>query len=177
MPGLPLIGDFSHASPFSDPELKFTMEYELHRALAGDVKGIHALLLAAAGSGQLLPRSLADVYKHIRDFFVLHDSGGNVAGCCALAVIWEDLAEIRSLFLPEKLRGRGFGRALAEACLEDARELGISRVFTLTYKTGFFNKMGFAEVGKDVLPQKIWADCIHCPKFPDCDEIAMQRDV
>ena len=153
------------------------MVYELHRALVGDVKGIHALLLAAAGSGQLLPRSLSDVYKHIRDFFVLHDGGGNVAGCCALAVVWEDLAEIRSLFLREELRGQGFGRVLVDACLEDARELGITRVFTLTYKTGFFNKIGFEEVGKDVLPQKIWADCIHCPKFPDCDEIAMQRDV
>ena len=153
------------------------MEYELHRALVGDIKGIHALLLAASGSGQLLPRSLSDLYNHVRDFFVLHSPEGAVVGCCALAVVWEDLAEIRSLFLREDLRSRGYGRVLVDACLEDARELGIRRVFTLTYKTEFFSKMGFAEVGKDVLPQKIWADCIHCPKFPDCDEIAMQRDI
>ena len=153
------------------------MEYELHRALVGDIKGIHALLLAASGSGQLLPRSLSDLYNHVRDFFVLHSPEGAVVGCCALAVVWEDLAEIRSLFLREDLRSRGYGRVLVDACLEDARELGIRRVFTLTYNTEFFSKMGFAEVGKDVLPQKIWADCIHCPKFPDCDEIAMQRDI
>ena len=96
---------------------------------------------------------------------------------CAAAVIWEDLAEIRSLFVREELRGKGYGRVLVEGCLEDARALGIRRLFTLTYKTEFFSKMGFVEVGKDVLPQKIWADCIHCPKFPDCDEIAMQRDI
>ena len=153
------------------------MEYELQKALVGDIKGIHSLLLAAAGSGVLLPRPLSDLYNHVRDFRILRDRGGNVAGCCALAVIWEDLAEIRSLFLREDLRGQGQGRILVDACLEEARALGIRRVFTLTYKTEFFSKMEFAEVGKDVLPQKIWADCIHCPKFPDCDEIAMQRDI
>lgn len=153
------------------------MEHGIQRALVGDVKGIHSLLLAAAGSGQLLPRSLSDLYNHIRDFFVLHDGDGNVIGCCALAVIWEDLAEIRSLFLREDLRGRGYGRILVDGCLDEARGLGIRRVFTLTYKTEFFSKMGFVEVGKEVLPQKIWADCIHCPKFPDCDEIAMQREI
>lgn len=153
------------------------MKYELQRALVGDIKGIHALLLAAASSGQLLPRSLSNLYNHIRDFFVLHDAGGNVVGCCALSVVWEDLAEIRSLFLQEDLRGQGYGRLLVDACLNDARGLGIHRVFTLTYKTPFFSKMGFFEVGKEVLPQKIWVDCVHCPKFPDCDEIAMQRDI
>lgn len=149
----------------------------MQRALVSDVKGIHTLLLAAAGSGQLLPRPLSDLYNHLRDFLVLRDSRGNVAGCCALAVIWEDLAEVRSLFLPENLRGKGYGRLLVEGCLDEARGLGVRRVFTLTYKTEFFSKMGFAEVGKEVLPQKIWADCIHCPKFPDCDEIAMQREI
>lgn len=153
------------------------MKYVMQRALAGDIKGVHALLLAAAATGQLLPRSLSDLYKHVRDFRVLRDKDGTIVGCCAAAVIWEDLAEIRSLFVREDLRGHGYGRVLVEGCLEDARALGIRRLFTLTYKTGFFSKMGFVEVGKDVLPQKIWADCIHCPKFPDCDEIAMQRDI
>ena len=149
----------------------------MHRARVSDVKGIHSLLLFAAGSGELLPRSLANLYNQVRDFFVLHDTSGSIVGCCALAVIWEDLAEIRSLFLREELRGQSYGRTLVDACLDEARGLGIRRVFTLTYTTEFFRKMGFTEVGKEVLPQKIWADCIHCPKFPDCDEIAMQREI
>ena len=153
------------------------MEHSLRKALTTDIKDIHALLLAAASSGQLLPRSLSDLYGHTRDFYVLHNPAGELVGCCALSLIWEDLAEIRSLFVHEDLRDKGYGRILVEACLDDARSLGIHRVFTLTYKTGFFAKLDFGIVGKDVLPQKIWADCIHCPKFPDCDEIAMQRSV
>lgn len=152
-------------------------EYSLHPALVKDMKDIHGLLLKAADTGQLLPRSLSDLYNHTRDFLVLRDSIGIVAGCCALSIVWEDLAEVRSLFVLEELRGKGYGRALAEGCLETARQMGIRRVFTLTYRTGFFSRIGFKEVGKDVLPQKIWADCIHCPKFPDCDEVAMQRNV
>lgn len=153
------------------------MEYSLHRALIQDIKTIHAFLLGAAEKRLLLPRSLSDLYNHAREFFVLHDARGRVAGCCALSIVWEDLAEIRSLFVCEELRGRGAGRVLAEACLDEAKGLGIRKVFTLTYETGFFARLGFEEVTKDVLPQKIWADCIHCPKFPDCDEVAMQRAV
>ncbi|MDR2489538.1 MAG: N-acetyltransferase [Desulfovibrio sp.] len=153
------------------------MEYKLYRALVGDIKGLHSLLLAAAGSGQLLSRSLSDLYGHIRDFFVLRDREGNILGSCALSVVWEDLAEIRSLFVQHDLRGQGYGSALVNGCLDDARGLGIRRVFTLTYETIFFGKIGFSQVSKDVLPQKVWTDCIHCPKFPDCDEIAMQRNI
>ena len=153
------------------------MKFTLHRALVRDMKEVHALLLGSAGAGELLPRSLSDLYSHTRDFTLLRDRNGTVAGCCALAIVWEDLAEVRSLFVRGDLRGQGCGSLLAEACLEDAKTMGIRRVFTLTFRTEFFSRLGFAEVGKDVLPQKIWADCIHCPKFPDCDEIAMQRDV
>lgn len=96
-------------------------------------------------------------------------------GCGALSIVWEDIAEVRSLFVDESLRGKGAGRMLVEACLDDARSMGLGKVFTLTYETAFFGKMGFSEVGKDTLPQKIWAVCINCPKFPDCDEIAMLR--
>ncbi len=151
------------------------MELLLQRATVADIKGIHALLLEAAKNGLLLPRSLSQLYNHTRDFYVLRGEEGAIIGCCALSLVWEDLAEIRSLFVDATLRGRGYGRKLVEACFSDALALGIHRVFTLTYKTEFFAALGFAEVGKDILPQKIWADCIHCPKFPDCDEIAMQR--
>jgi N-acetylglutamate synthase and related acetyltransferases len=141
------------------------------------MKEVHALLLGGSSAGQLLPRSLSDLYSHTRDFVIARDAEGRVAGCCALSIVWEDLAEIRSLFVREDVRGQGMGRLLCDACLTRARDFGIRKVFTLTYKTAFFVHMGFFEVGKDVLPQKIWADCIHCPKFPDCDEVAMQRDV
>lgn len=153
------------------------MTITLEAPLIRDMKEVHALLLGGSVAGQLLPRSLSDLYSHTRDFVIARDSGGLVAGCCALSIVWEDLAEIRSLFVRDDMRGQSLGRRLCEACLENARAFGIRRVFTLTYKTAFFAYMGFTEVGKDVLPQKIWADCIHCPKFPDCDEVAMQRDV
>lgn len=153
------------------------MEYCLCKARAREMKEVHALLLGSASSGELLPRSLSDLYSHTRDFILLKDGSGAVAGCCALSIVWDDLAEIRSLFVRRDLRHMGCGRRLVEACLENAREYGIRKVFTLTYRDDFFSTLGFAEIGKDKLPQKIWADCIHCPKFPDCDEIAMQRDV
>lgn len=153
------------------------MKITLGAPLVRDMKEVHAMLLGAASSGQLLPRSLSDLYSHTRDFIIAKDTRGLIVGCCALSIVWEDLAEIRSLFVSEELRGKGYGRVLTEACIEAARELGMRRLFTLTYKTRFFAHLGFVEVGKDVLPQKIWADCIHCPKFPDCDEVAMQRDV
>jgi amino-acid N-acetyltransferase len=114
-----------------------------------------------------------DLYRHLREFYVLADIGGTVCGCCALAIVWEDIAEIRSLTVREDMRGQGLGRRLVHACMAEAADLGIPRVFTLTYKTEFFSKLGYRVVEKDVLPNKIWADCIHCAKFPDCDEIAM----
>lgn len=153
------------------------MQQSPRPALVTDVKDIHALLLGGAASGRLLPRSLADIYNHTRDFVILRDEDDRLVGCCALAIFWEDLAEIRSLFIREDRRGKGFGRVLVEDCLKAARDMHIHTVFTLTYEAVFFAKLGFAEVSKDVLPQKIWADCIHCPKFPDCDEIAMRRSV
>jgi amino-acid N-acetyltransferase len=153
------------------------MNRTLHRAMVADIKGIHAILLSGAEEGQLLPRSLSDLYTHTRDFYVLKDAADRIIGCCALSIVWENLAEIRSLYVEKALRRQGFGRFLAEACCEDARKLGLRRIFTLTYRTDFFAGLGFQEVKKETLPQKIWADCIHCPKFPDCDEIAMQLTI
>ena len=152
------------------------MNYTIRKAVLADIKTIHAMLLGAAAEGMLLPRSLSQLYAHCRDFFLV-EFEGKVAGCCALSIVWDNLVEIRSLYVDESLRYKGFGRVLVEACLQEARELGANSAFTLTYKDDFFAKLGFAEVTKDVLPQKIWADCIHCPKFPDCDEIAMRRDI
>ncbi len=150
----------------------------LRKATVRDVKPIHAMLLQTAAEGLLLPRALNQLYNHVRDFYVLDSyDGAGLMGCCALSVTWEDIAEIRSLVMNKALRGQGYGRRLTKACMDEGAALGISRVFTLTYQVEFFGKLGFVEVTKDQLPQKVWADCIHCPKFPECDEHAMLLDL
>jgi amino-acid N-acetyltransferase len=154
-------------------------EPALRKAAIRDVKPIHRLLYQNADRGLLLARSLSELYDHLRDFYVLEDEsrGDRVVGVCALGVCWEDLAEIRSLAVADDCRGRGYGRLLVKACLEEARDLGVHRVFALTYVEAFFGRLGFAEVEKAVLPHKVWADCLKCAKFPDCDETAMIRDL
>ncbi len=145
----------------------------IQKATINDVKEIHALLSAFAAKDQLLPRSLSELYEHLRDYTVYRDSSGAVIGTVALSISWENLAEVRSLAVMEDRQKEGIGRLLVEHCLSEAVTLGIYRVFTLTYQQDFFEKMGFAPVDKGVLPHKIWADCVKCPKFPDCDETAM----
>ncbi len=144
----------------------------IRKAKVKDVPEIYRLVNEQATKGLLLPRSLPSIYEHIRDFWVFEDSG-EVVGCVALQVFWEDLAEIRSLAVKEDRRGEGVGRSLVLACLREARDLGISRVFSLTYAKDFFLKLGFKEIEKTELPQKIWTDCVSCPKFPSCDEVAV----
>ncbi len=144
----------------------------IRKARMADAKPIHKLLLNYAQQGLMLSRSLADIYEGIRDFYVF-EVGGEVVGTVCLHICWSDLAEVRSLAVDGRQGGRGIGRRLVEACLSEACGLGIPRVFALTYKPGFFSKLGFREIEKSELPQKIWSDCIKCPKFPECDEIAM----
>lgn len=154
-------------------------EARVRQARLSDVKAIHHLLMLWSAKGMLLPRPLTQLYTHVRDFVVIcttdEDGRETVRGCCALAIFWEDLAEIRSIAVDPDMCGQGYGRRLLEAAVEEARNLGLTRLFALTYQEAFFARMGFAVVGKDELPQKVWTDCINCPKFPDCDEIAMQR--
>ena len=149
----------------------------IRKALIADVKPIQGLLMQAAMKGQLLPRALTYLYGHVRNFFVAELPDGTLAGCSALAPVWEDLAEVCSLIVREDMRGTGLGRRLVETCVQDAVRLGLYRIFSLTYQEQFFNHLGFATVDKDVLPQKIWADCVHCPKYPDCDEFAVLKVV
>lgn len=152
-------------------------KYSVRKANVADVKDIHGLLMQAALKGQLLPRALTYLYGHIRNFFVCEQEDGTIVGCSALAPVWEDLAEVCSLVVREDLRGEGLGRLLVETCMDDSSALGVSKVFALTYQEHFFNHLGFLTVEKDVLPQKIWADCVHCPKYPDCDEFAVLFDM
>ncbi|MCD6527298.1 MAG: N-acetyltransferase [Desulfuromonas sp.] len=144
----------------------------IRKACIADVDAIHKLLVEHAGQGVMLSRSLAELYQAIRSFYVLEEDG-QVLGMVSLQIWWKDLAEVRSLVVSSSLAGMGCGRQLVEACLKEARELGISRVFALTYQEVFFARLGFTLIEKSELPHKIWGDCMKCPKFPDCDEIAM----
>ncbi|WP_051553511.1 N-acetyltransferase [Desulfobulbus elongatus] len=143
-------------------------------ARMGDVRAIHALLTTFANKGLMLPRSISSLYDHLRDFIV-YEEDGTVYGICALHICWDDLAEIRSLAVAEERQKRGIGALLVESCLDEARSLSIDRVFVLTYQAPFFRKFGFVDRDKQDLPHKIWSDCIHCAKFPDCDEDALIR--
>ena len=147
--------------------------FTVRKARMEDVPAMHGLLLASARQGLLLPRALIHLYGHVRNFMVAADAAGRTVGCCALAPVWEDLAEICSLVVQDDLRRQGVGRLLVRACLEEGPTLGITRVFALTYQEAFFARLGFAVVDKSVLPQKIWADCVHCAKYPDCAETAV----
>lgn len=148
----------------------------IRKALIPDVKNIHRLLLDYARDGLLLSRSLAELYESLRDFYVF-EVDGRVVGTAALNICWEDLAEVRSLAVHPEFNGRGVGRELVQSCLEEARRLGIRRVFALTYKQVFFEKLGFVVIEKSQLPHKIWGDCMKCAKFPDCDEIALSIEL
>lgn len=146
----------------------------IRKAKAEDIETVHRILNRYADQGLLLPRSLSELYDHLRDYFVLEAlDSGDIQGVCGLGICWKDLAEIESLAVHETVKGLGFGRKLVETCLDEARSLGLNKVFTLTYVPQFFSNIGFEEIDKSILPHKIWADCLKCPKFPDCDETAM----
>jgi amino-acid N-acetyltransferase len=144
----------------------------VRRATLSDVEDMHQLINHFAGLGLMLPKPRSQLYQNIRDFFVA-DKGGQFAGCAALHVIWKDLGEIRSLAVAEPFQKNGVGRRLAVAALQDATELKLPRVFALTYQSEFFERLGFIEVDKASMPQKVWGECMDCPKFPNCDEVAM----
>jgi len=146
----------------------------IRKAILQDARQIHRLLLNYAKDGLVLSRSLMEIFEAIRDFYVFVE-GDRVVGAAALNICWEDLAEVRSLVVDESFAGRGIGKHLVEACLSEARTLGIGRVFALTYQQAFFEKLGFSVIEKSELPQKIWGDCIKCAKFPECDEVALSR--
>lgn len=148
------------------------------KAVAADIESVHKILNFFAQKGLLLPRSLSELYERLRQYFVLKSGpDGPVQGVCGLGICWKDLAEIQSLAIMEPLQGKGLGRQLVMACLDEARRLELNRVFTLTYVPDFFMRMGFKEIDKSLLPHKIWADCLKCPKFPDCDETALMIDL
>ena len=148
----------------------------LRKARMADAPAILRLITLFAARGEMLHRSLGEIYENIRNFFVIEEEEAIVA-CGALQVTWGNLAEIKSLAVAEEHQGRGFGKQIVLACLEEGRTLGLARIFALTYRPRFFEKLGFRFVDKATLPHKVWTECIRCPKFPDCGEIAVVLDL
>ena len=142
-----------------------------------DVPGICGQIRIFADKELMIRRSLAEIYESIREFVVAVDSEDQVVGCVALHVFWEDLAEIRCLAVAEHLQGLGVGRRLVEACREAACELGVKSVFALTTAVGFFERCGYRQIDKADLPQRIWSECVRCPAFPVCQEVALIREI
>lgn len=148
----------------------------LRNAKISDARTISALINCYAEHDKMLFRSLAEIYENLQAFLVA-EVGEAIVGCCALEIIWSDLAEIKSLAVGPTQKGKGVGRALVEAALERARQLGVPRVFALTLEPEFFERVGFSVVSKDDLPMKVWSDCARCPKQQECDEIAVAKMV
>jgi amino-acid N-acetyltransferase len=144
----------------------------IEKAKIGDVPQIQQLVNSFADRGEMLARPLSEIYENMRDYFVIR-RGKKVVGCVALHISWSDLAEVKALAVSENIQRKGLGAKLVAACLKEARELDLPIVFCLTYKPEFFEKQGFIRVDKMKLPKKVWTECFHCPKFPDCDEVAM----
>ena len=137
---------------------------------------INALINEYAEQDKMLFRSMADIYENLRSFHVA-EINGQIVGCCALHIIWQDLAEIKSLAVEPSMTGIGIGKALVEASLAHAKDLGLPRVFALTLEPAFFEKLGFERVERDALPMKVWSDCARCPKQDNCDETALIKNL
>jgi len=148
------------------------MAYKIEKARIHDATQIQQLINYFAGKGEMLPRSLSEIYENIRDYFVVRQ-GEQLIACVSLHISWEDLAEIKSLAVTQEHQKHGIGDQLVEYCLKEANELGIATIFCLTYTPDFFKKCGFSQVDKMELPHKVWGECYRCPKFPNCDESAL----
>lgn len=149
---------------------------QFRKAKITDVEPIHALITYYADKGLMLARPRTLLYEGLREFTIAEDRG-RVVGAGSLHIIWEDLAEIRALAVSPDYCRQGIGRGLVKMFLAEARELALPRVFVLTYQQKFFEKNGFKVVAKESMPQKVWKECVNCPKFPNCEEVAMIIDI
>ncbi len=148
----------------------------IRKALLTDAGGILELIRPYVEKQIILPKTKEEITTRIRDYFV-SETGGELTGCAALFPGWENLGEIRTTAVREDMKGKGIGRELIEACIEDARGLALPKIFALTYEMGFFAKLGFTKVEKESLPHKIFKDCIKCRKFLHCDETAVVKNL
>jgi len=148
----------------------------IRRARMTDVEAIHALVKSFGEQGLMLPLAIGDITERLRDFMVAEENG-EIVGSVALHVTWGRLVEVRSLAVRRDHQGRDLGRQLVAAAHEDARALGAQEIFVLTYIPSFFEKLGYTRVDREALPHKVWQDCVKCPKFPDCGEVALKISV
>ena len=148
----------------------------LRDANIADAKAIHALVTYYAEFDRMLFRSMGDIYENLQTFKVAQEEG-RVVGCCALQVIWSDLAELKSLAVDKDFAGRGIGKTLVQAAIEKAKAMGVPKIFALTLEPAFFKKLGFEQIDNDLLPMKVWRDCAKCSKQDSCDEIALILDL
>lgn len=149
---------------------------EFRKARFSDVEQIHKLVNDYAAEGLMLARARNVLYETLREFILAEDDG-MIVGVGALHLIWDSLAEVRTMAVAPAYKGQGVGRQIVEQLLEEGRELGVTQIFALTYQPGFFAKLGFHEVPKEELPHKVWKECINCPKFPNCDETAVTINI
>ncbi len=141
-----------------------------------DAQAIHDLINLYAQRGEMLPRTMGEVFENLRDFFVVRPEE-ELMGCVALHIVWSDLAEVKSLAVPEDVQAKGLGSILVQRAMEEAREIGLERVFALTYRPTFFERLGFVQADVMTLPRKVWNECYRCPKFPSCNEIALVKEL
>ena len=146
------------------------------KATFDDIEQIFAIVNDYASDGVMLARSRNTLYETLRDMVVAEDEQGTIVGVGGLHILWDRLAEIRTMAVSPRLTRRGIGAEIVKRLLEEGRKIGVTKFFTLTYKPGFFQTLGFHTVTKETLPPKVWKDCIDCPKFPNCDEIALIRE-
>lgn len=149
---------------------------KVEKATINDILQIHTLVNRFADLGEMLHRPLSELYENVRDFYVIRE-GDSIAGCGSLHVVWADLAEVKAVAVAEEHQAKGLGQILVDTCVKEAEELGIATVFCLTHKPGFYEKLGFTQADVLTLPRKVWGECIRCPKFPNCNEIAMVRNL
>jgi len=145
---------------------------KVEKAKISDATQMHKLINYFADKGEMLARPLSEIYENIRDYFVVKQ-GRRVIACAALHVSWLDLAEVKSVAVAEDSQRQGIGDQLVDACLGEAAELGIPTVFCFTYQPDFFKRHKFVDIDKMELPRKVWTECYRCPKFPNCDEVAL----
>ena len=148
----------------------------IRKARVNDVVAMKQIISAYSKDELMLARSLSEIYENIRDYYIC-EINKEIVGCCALHIVWEDLAEILALAVKPECARKGIGTKLVSACLEEAETLDMKEVFALTYVPEFFETLGFKVVDKNSLPRKIWSGCVRCPKFPDCNEIAVLRSI
>ena len=146
------------------------------KARMSDIDGMAALISHYAEKGLMLHRTLPSLYQRIRDYTVI-EKEKSIIGVGGLHIMWKDLAEICSAAIHPRHISEGLGKTLVNLLLQEGRDLGTEKVFALTYQPIFFEKCGFKRIDKESLPQKVWTECINCPKFPNCDEIALIKKI